>query len=127
MDVVLGPQELEGAGHLLGEMSNNDLVQSSDGWVRVLFYHALRLGVVDKVSALLDEGGQVSEFAEFHDDVHARGRFLAVDEGYYMRVVKTAQDGDLGHEVVLELLVQLVHIDRFDGDRLALFLCRGSG
>jgi hypothetical protein len=39
-----------------------------------------------------------------------------------VRVVQTAQNGDFGHEVVFELLVQLTHVDRLDGDRLALFL-----
>jgi hypothetical protein len=101
-------------------MSDNDLVQSTNRRVGVLFYHALCLRMVDKVSALLDEGRQVSELAEFHDDMHAGGRFLAVNERYYVRVVKAAQDGDFGDEVVLELLVQLVHVDRFDGNGLAL-------
>jgi len=47
---------------------------------------------------------------------------VAVDEGYDMRVVQAAEDRNLGNEVVLELLVELVHVDRLDSHRLALLL-----
>lgn len=43
---------------------------------------------------------------------------MAVDERHDVWVVQTAQDGDFRDEVVFELLVQLVHVDRLDGDRL---------
>lgn len=39
-----------------------------------------------------------------------------------MWVVQTTEDGDFGNEVVFELLVQLVHVDRLDGHGLALLL-----
>lgn len=39
-----------------------------------------------------------------------------------MGVVEAAEDGDFGDKVVLELFVELVHVDRLDGDGLALFL-----
>lgn len=54
--------------------------------------------------------------------MHARGRFLTVNERYYVGVVEAAEDGDFGDKVVLELFVELVHVDRLDGDGLALFL-----
>jgi hypothetical protein len=39
-----------------------------------------------------------------------------------MWVVEASEDRDFGHEVVLELLVELVHVDRLDGDRRSLLL-----
>jgi hypothetical protein len=56
MDVVLGSQKLESAGHLLGKVAYDDLVEAAHGWVGVLFYHALGLRVVHEIGALLDEG-----------------------------------------------------------------------
>lgn len=41
-----------------------------------------------------------------------------------MWVVKTSKDRDLRHEVILQLLIELVHVDRFDGHRSFLFLVK---
>ena len=80
MDVVLRSQEFQGTGHLFGEMPDDDFVQSSNRWIRVLFDHALGLGVVSEVGTLLDEGREIAQLTELHNDVHTGWGFVAVDE-----------------------------------------------
>lgn len=41
-----------------------------------------------------------------------------------MGMVQAPQDSYFGHKVVFKLLVQLVNVDRLDGDRSAFFLYR---
>ena len=55
--------------------------------------------------------------------MYMRARVFAVDEGYDMGMVKAFEDGDFGSEVLLELLVELAQVDRFDGHD-ALDACR---
>lgn len=52
---------------------------------------------------------------------------MAINQGNDVWMKQAAQDGDFGSEVVLELLVQLAHIDRLDGNGLTLFLCSKRG
>lgn len=59
--------------------------------------------------------------------MHPRGRLMAINQGNDVWMKQAAQDGDFGSEVVLELLVQLAHIDRLDGNGLTLFLCSKRG
>lgn len=47
---------------------------------------------------------------------------MAIDERNDVRMVQAAQNGDLGYEVVLELLVQLVHVHGLDGYGLSFLL-----
>ena len=42
------------------------------------------------------------------------GRFLTVDEGNDVRMVKAFEDLDFGVEVLLQLLVEFREIDRLD-------------
>ena len=122
MDVVLRSQEFQGTGHLFREMPHDDLVQASNRGIRILFDHALGLGMVGEVGTLLDEGREIAQLTELHDDVHTGWRFVAVDERHNMWMVEASEDGDFGHEVVFELLVELVHVDRLDGNRRSLLL-----
>lgn len=46
---------------------------------------------------------------------------MAIDESHDVWMEKATQDGDLGREVVFEFLVQLAHVDGFDGHGLTLF------
>jgi hypothetical protein len=78
--------------------------------------------MVDEIGPLLDESGQISEFAKLHYDVHAGGRLVAIDKGDDVGVMQAAQDRDLRNEVVFELFVQLGDVDGFDGDGLAFLL-----
>lgn len=54
--------------------------------------------------------------------MYVSGRFLAVDQGNDMRMVKTLQDMDFRVEIFFQLFVQLVHIDGFDGNEAGLLL-----
>jgi len=47
---------------------------------------------------------------------------MTIDEGDDVSVVQASQDGDLGDEIVFELLVQLGDVDGLDGDGLAFLL-----
>lgn len=46
--------------------------------------------------------------------MYVSGRLLAVDQRYDMGMMEALQDVDLGIEVLLQLLVELVHVDGFD-------------
>jgi len=54
--------------------------------------------------------------------MHTGWGFLAVDKGDDVWVVEASKDRDLRHEVILQLLIELVHVDRFDGHRSFLLL-----
>lgn len=47
--------------------------------------------------------------------MYMRGSLLTVDEGDDMWVMEVLQDEDLAVEVILELRIELLQIDRFDG------------
>lgn len=46
--------------------------------------------------------------------MYVSGGLLAVDQRYDMGMMEALQDVDLGIEVLLQLLVELVHVDGFD-------------
>ena len=56
--------------------------------------------------------------------MYVLGRLLAIDQGYYMRMMQAFENRYLGRQVVFELLVELVQGDRFDCNK-GLFTLRG--
>jgi hypothetical protein len=67
MDVIRGAQELEGAAELLQEVACDDLVQTAIRGRRILAGHLVCGRISTKFVPLLDEHGQVTELAVFHD------------------------------------------------------------
>ena len=71
---------------------------------------------------LLDEVGEVTELAELHDQMDVSAGLLTVYEGDDMGMMKVFEDVNLRVQIFLELLVELVKMDRFDGDQSSRFL-----
>ena len=72
--------------------------------------------------ALSDEVGQVAELAEFHYQVYMGSGLLTTDQSNDMWMVEVSQNLDLRVEVLFQLLVQLLQVDRFNSDVTRLFL-----
>ena len=67
-----------------------------------------------KSVAFLDEVGEIPQLAEFHDKVYVGRRLLTIDESNDMWVMEAFQDMDFGVEILFELLVELLQVDRFN-------------
>lgn len=65
--------------------------------------------------SFLDKIRQIPQLAELHDQMYVCSSLLAVDERHDVWMMEAFQDVNLGVEVVLELLVELFQVDRFDG------------
>ena len=122
MDEVSFPKKFQCTRQLLEEMSYNDLIQASSRRVRIFPYHISRCVVSGKSFALLDEIGEIAELAKLHDQIDMSRRFLAIYESDNMWMMEAFQDVDLRIEVLLQLLVELMQIDRFDGNKAGLLL-----
>lgn len=122
MDQIPIPEELEGTGQLLEEVSDDDLIESAHSRIGVLGYHIAGVAMVPQRFPPLDEQGQVSQGAVFHDQMDVRGGLMAVDERDDVGVVEAFENVDLRGQIVLELLVEFRQVDRLDGDVGAMFL-----
>lgn len=96
-------------------MSDYDLVQTTRWWIGVSLYHFSSGFVAREGISFLDKVRQVTKLAEFHDQMYMCGGLLAVDKGDDMWVMEVLQDHNLTVEVFLELRIELLQIDRFDG------------
>lgn len=122
MDEVPVAEELEGAGQLLEEMPDDHLIEGAHTGIGVFGYHIPSVPVVPEGVPPLDEEREVPQSAVLHDQVDMRGGFMAVDESNDVRMVKALEDLDLRGQVILQLLVELPEVDRFDGHVGAVFL-----
>jgi len=114
MDKVPDTEELQCTGELLQEMADDDFMQTASPWIWVLCHHVPHIYTVSYLLPPLDELGQVTKSDVLHDQVDVLGCFLAVDEGSDMRVVEALEDRYLGGQVVLQLLVELSHVNGLD-------------
>lgn len=122
MDVVLLAQELEGAGELLDEVSDDDLVQARVRRAGVFPGHVMGSGMRTELLSLLDKEGEVAKLAVLHDEVDVRRRLDAVMQGDDMGMSQGLEDLDLAVEVLSELLVEAPELDALDGNDLPRFL-----
>lgn len=81
----------------------------------------------DELVALLDEEGEIAEFAVLHNEVDVRGGLDAVMEGNNVRVAKSLEDLNFSIQVFFELLVKTLELHGFDGNRGFRFLGQVSG
>lgn len=51
-----------------------------------------------------------------------RRRLLTIDQSHYMWMVESLEDMDFRVQVLFQLFVKLLHVDRLDGDVAGLFL-----
>lgn len=72
--------------------------------------------------SLLDEIGKIPQLAELHHQVYMGGGLLTIDQGDDVRVMEAFKYMDLGVEVLFELLVKLVQVDRLDSHVARLLL-----
>jgi hypothetical protein len=75
--------------------------------------------VFDERGALLDEGGEVAEFAKLHHKVHLGLGFETVEEGDDVGMMQFSEDLDFFIEIGFELVTELRDVDGFDGDERA--------
>lgn len=114
MDQVADSEELQCTGKLLQKVAHNDLVKTASSWIRILGHHVSHVHTVSYLLPPLDELGQVTKCNILHDQVNVLSCFFAVDKGSDMRVMEALKNGDLGGQIVLQLLVELAHVDGFD-------------
>ena len=108
------PQEFKRAGQLLQKVSNNNLVEAASRRVGILHDHIRCGGVSSQSIAFLDEVGEIPQLAELHDKVYVGRCLLTIDESNDMWVMEAFQDMNFGVEVLFELLVELLQVDRFN-------------
>ena len=58
--------------------------------------------------SLLDEIGEIPQFAKLHYQVYVGGGLLAIDQGNDVWVMQSLEYVDLGVKVLFKLLVELV-------------------
>lgn len=66
--------------------------------------------------SFLDEVRQVPQLAKLHDQMYMCRCFLAVYQRHDVGMMKAFQNVNLGVKVFLQLFVELVQVDGFDGD-----------
>lgn len=126
VDIIFAAKKLEGAGELLEEMANDDFVETRIGSTRILASHVVGSWMGNKLLPLLDEEGQVAQFAIFHNEVDVSSRFETVMKGNDVRMPQGLEDLDFAIEIFLEFLIQSLKLDRFDGNSGLGFLWRIS-
>lgn len=95
-------------------MSDYDLVQATSGRVGVFPDHICRRVVPGEGISLLDEIRKIPQLAKLHHQVYMGGGLLTVDQSDNVWVMQAFEYVDLGVQVLFELLIKLVQVDRLD-------------
>lgn len=103
-------------------MADDDFVQTTTHWVRVFLDHVSGGFMAGQGVSFLDEVRQVPQLAKLHDQMYMCRCFLAVYQRHDVGMMKAFQNVNLGVKVFLQLFVELVQVDGFDGDVARLLL-----